>query len=444
MSAASSSTASGPGFILRALRYRNYRLFFAGQIVSLIGTWITMTASSWLVYRLSHSAFLLGVVGFAGQIPAFLLSPVAGVYVDRWNRHRLLVLTQILSMLQSFALAILTLSGHVTILAVALLNAFQGIVNAFDMPCRQSFVVAMIEDPNDLGNAIALNSSMVNVARLIGPTAAGLIIAASNEGWCYLIDGFSYIGVIIALLAMRVAAQKAAPHAGKSTMHQLKEGLRYVAGVVPIRAIMILLTVVSLFGVPHGVLIPIFASTILHGGPHTLGFMMSSSGAGAVAGALWLASRRPVVGLGRIIAVTSGIFGASLMVFGGSSKLWLTLLVLPVTGFGLMVSLAACNTVLQTLVDDHLRGRVMSYYMMSFLGAAPIGSLIFGLLAQRIGAPRTVELGGAICVGGALGFGLALPAIRAVARPIMVRKGIIPEVAKGLQSAAQVSIPPED
>jgi MFS family permease len=268
-------------FMVRALRYRNYRLFFTGQIVSLMGSWITSTASAWLVYRLTGSAFLLGVVGFSGQIPSFLLAPLAGVYVDRWNRHRLLMVTQFLSMLQSCALAYLTLSGLVTIEWIIALNVFQGVVNAFDMPCRQSFVVSMIEDKNDLGNAIALNSSMFNVARLLGPMAAGAIIAASNEGWCFFIDAVSYLAVLFALLAMRIPAGESQRGSTTGVLAQFKEGWLYVSNFRPIRSVILLLALTSLVGVPYAVLIPVFAVKVLHGGPHTLGFLMTASGCGA-------------------------------------------------------------------------------------------------------------------------------------------------------------------
>jgi MFS family permease len=430
-------------FMLRALRYRNYRLFFGGQVVSLAGTWITTTATSWLVYRLTGSAVLLGVVGFAGQFPAFVMGPFAGIVVDRWNRHRLLVVTQTLSMLQSFALAALTLTGHITVEAVVLLSVVQGLVNAFDMPGRQAFLITMIDNKEDLGNAIALNSSMVNAARLIGPTIAGLVIAVANEGWCFLIDGVSYIAVIVALLRMRIAAPAAAPAVRRNAWQQFTEGWRYALGFRPIRSTILLLALVSLVGVPYSVLMPVFATAVFHGGPNTLGFLMTASGCGALAGALWLAQRKSVVGLGRIIPIATALFGAGLIAFSFSSILWIAVPCLVVAGFGFMVQMASSNTVIQTIVDDEKRGRVMSFYMMAFLGTAPFGSLMAGWMSSRIGAPDTLRVGGVCCAAGAFWFFTELPEIRAAVRPIYVRMGILPEVATGLGSAAASAVPPE-
>jgi MFS family permease len=427
----------------RALGYRNYRLFFGGQVVSLMGTWITTTATNWLVYRLTGSAFLLGLVGFAGQFPAFLLGPFAGIAVDRANRHRLLVVTQTVSMLQSFALAALTLTGRITIEWIIVLSAVQGLVNAFDMPGRQAFLLTMVENRDDLSNAIALNSSMVNVARLVGPSVAGIVIAATNEGWCFLIDGISYIAVIVALLRMRIAAAPATRGQKPSAVQQFQEGYRYAFGFGPIRSIILLLAVVSLVGVPYSVLMPIFAATTFHGGPHTLGVLMTASGCGALAGALWLAARKSVIGLGRIIPIATAVFGVGLIAFAFSHALWVALPCLAVAGFGFMVQMASSNTVIQTVVDDEKRGRVMSFYMMAFLGTAPLGSLIAGSLSQRIGAAETLIVGGLCCIVGALWFARALPEIRRAVRPIYVRLGILPEMASGLANAAELSVPPE-
>jgi MFS family permease len=429
--------------MLRALQYRNYRLFFGGQIVSLVGTWITTTATSWLVYRLTGSAVLLGVVGFAGQFPAFLLGPFAGIVVDRQNRHRLLVATQTVSMLQSFSLAALTLSGHITIGLIVALNIVQGIVNAFDMPGRQSFLIQMIENKQDLGNAIALNSSMVNAARLIGPSVAGIVIAATGEGWCFFIDGVSYLAVIAALLMMRI------PRAGRTAgdrppaLQQFREGFAYAFGFAPIRSIIVLLAIVSLVGVPYSVLMPIFAADVFHGGPHTLGLLMTASGCGALAGALWLAARKSVVGLGRVIPSASALFGAGLICFSFAPGLWIAIPFMVVTGFGFMTQMAASNTVIQTIVDDEKRGRVMSFYMMAFLGTVPFGSLISGWLSSRIGAPHTLLVGGICCTAGAAWFARELPAIRRAVRPIYVRMGILPEMATAISSTAELTVPPE-
>jgi MFS family permease len=421
--------------MLRALKYRNYRLFFGGQVVSLIGTWITQTATNWLVYRLTGSALLLGVVGFAGQFPAFLLGPFAGIFVDRWNRHRLLVVTQTVSMLQSFALAVLTLSGRITVHWIIGLSIVQGLVNAFDMPGRQAFLLEMIENRQDLGNAIALNSSMVNVARLVGPSVAGIIIAATGEGWCFLIDGISYVAVIISLLRMRIVRAAAASVARSGAVTQFKEGFRYAFGFAPIRSIILLLALVSLVGVPYSVLMPVFATQVFHGDAHTLGFLMTASGCGALFGALWLAARRSVVGLGRVISFASAIFGFGLITFAFMHTLWLALPCLTIAGFGFMVQMASSNTVIQTIVDDEKRGRVMSFYTMAFLGTVPLGSLIAGALSSRIGAPSTLVIGGVCCIiGGAL-FARALPMLRTHVRPIYVKLGIL--------TAAELSVPPE-
>ncbi|HSU29818.1 MAG TPA: MFS transporter [Bryobacteraceae bacterium] len=409
---------------LRALQSRNYRLFFSGQSLSLIGTWITRIATSWLVYRLSHSAFLLGVVSFAGQIPSFFLAPLAGVWIDRWNRHHTIVATQTLSMIQSLALAALTLTGTITMWELAVLMLAQGVINAFDMPARQSFVIQMIDNPSHLGNAIALNSSIVNAARLVGPAIAGVVIAAFGEGICFLIDGISYGAVIASLLAMRVEARPRNKER-KKVFEDLAEGWRYISKSHPIRSILALLALVSLLGLPFQVLMPVFASSVLHGGPNTLGMLMAATGVGALAGVAALANRKTVLGLGRVIAMSTGTFGVALIAFGLSHALWLSLCILPVAGYGMMRQMAASNTVLQTLADEAMRGRVMAFYSMAFVGMAPFGSLIGGLLAERIGVSHTVALCGVASLGGALIFNLQLPRIRVEARPIYVKRGIL-------------------
>ena len=428
-------------FAVRALRYRNYRLFFGGQSVSLVGTWMTRIATAWLVYRLTHSAFLLGVAGFSLQIPILLIGPFAGVWVDRLDRHRTLVVTQILSMIQSFWLAALALSGRITVPEIIALSLFQGAINAFDMPARQAFVVQMVEERADLSNAIALNSSMVNAARLIGPSLAGIIIAAFGEGYCFLIDGFSYIAVILSLLLMHITRQQIrSQHARVS--HELKEGWSYAMHFAPIRSLLLLLGLVSLVGMPYSVLMPIFAGTVLHGGPHTLGFLMGAAGVGALGGALALATRRSVVGLGRMTAITSAGFGLGLVAFSNSRWLPLSLVLMMFTGFCRMTEMASSNTILQTIVEEDKRGRVMSFYSIAFQGTAPFGSLIAGAAAARIGAPRTLMIGGSLCVVGAAWFSMQLPKIRAIVRPIYRKMGIIPEVAEGIEAAAL--LPPED
>jgi len=410
----------------RALSHRNFRLFFGGQSISVIGTWMTRVATSWLVYRLTGSALLLGTVSFAGQIPTFLLAPIAGVIVDRIDRRKVLVWTQALAMLQSLALAWLTLSNRITITEVLVLSAFQGLINAFDMPARQSFMVQMVEDRADLSNAIAINSSMVNMARLVGPSLAGLLIAVKNEGWCFLVDGISYIAVIVSLLMMRVPRPE--EQRGRTSMvTQLKEGWVYVAGFVPIRSILLLFALLSLMGWPFMVLMPIFAAKILHGGPHTLGFLMGAVGIGSLASALSLVMRRSVRGLTRVIPIAAVIFGIGLICFGFSHYLWLSMLMMLVTGFGMMQGLTGSNTIIQTLVDENIRGRVMSYYTMAFVGMAPFGSLLAGSMAHAIGAPRTVIVSGVACILGGIWFTFQLPEIRKDMRPIYQRLGIIPQ-----------------
>ncbi|HKE22161.1 MAG TPA: MFS transporter [Bryobacteraceae bacterium] len=431
------------GFAIRALQARNYRLFFTGQSVSLIGTWMTRVATSWLVYRLTRSPFLLGLVSFAGQIPLFLVAPMAGVWVDRWNRHRTLVITQILSMLQSFALAWLALANVITVSEVIWLMLFQGLVNAFDMPARQAFVIQMVEDRRDLSNAIALNSSMVNAARLVGPALAGMIIAAAGEGFCFLLDGVSYLAVIVSLLAMQLAAQ-IVPRSGKRLRQDLAEGWTYVVESVPIRSILLLLALVSLVGMPYTVLMPIFAAQILRGGAHTLGFLMAASGVGALTSAITLAARRSVLGLGRMIPISSALFGAALIAFACSRVLWISIVLLLGTGFGFLQQMAASNTILQTIVAEEKRGRVMAYYSMAFQGVAPFGSLLAGALAAKIGAPATLAGGGAFCILGAIWFARRLPQIRRLVRPIYAELGILPEVAACIQSASILQTPPKN
>lgn len=410
--------------ITRALQHRNYRLFFSGQTVSLVGTWITRIATSWLVYRLSGSVFLLGIVGFFGQIPTLILAPFAGVLVDRWDRHRILVVTQVLSMLQSVGLAVLTFAGVITVTHVLFLQLAQGIINAFDTPARQAFVVQMVEDRNDLPNAIALNSSMVNASRIVGPSVGGILIAAFGEAWCFTVDAVSYIAVIASLIAMRID-KSARPRKDTHVWQELRAGFSYVANFAPARDSLLLLALVATMGMPYTVLMPAIASQILHGGPHTLGYLMTASGVGALTGAFYLASRKSVLGLGRAIVIASLTFAIGLIAFSFSRWLWLSLLLLPFVGGGMMVEMAATNTILQTIVDDSLRGRVMAFYAMAFLGTAPLGSLLGGFAADHIGPMKTILVGGVSCVLGAALFAIRLPILRAHVRPIYVERGIL-------------------
>lgn len=400
-------------------------------------------AIGWLVYQLTHSAFMLGIVGFAGQFPAFLLTPFAGVLADRMNRHRILLFTQTLSMIQALIFAFLVLTGMIHIWQVIALSILLGLINAFDMPTRQSFMVEMIDDKQDLGNAIALNSSMVNVARLIGPSIAGLLIAAVGEGICFLLNGISYGAVIISLLLMRIVRRQTIQRAAK-IWQELGDGFRYASGFEPIRAILLLLALSSLMGMPYLVLMPVFAKDVLHGGPGTLGFLMGFAGMGALAGALYLAARKSVLGLGRMIPIAAGLLGLGLIGFTFSRNLYLSLALMVITGFGQIVQMASSNTLLQTVVDDDKRGRVMSFYAMAFIGMSPLGSLLAGTVAARIGAPWTVFIGGIACVSGALVFSRKLPRLREKVHPIYVRMGIIPEIAQGLQVASEISLPPEN
>jgi MFS family permease len=422
-----------------ALKYRNFRLFFFGQGLSLVGTWMQQIAMIWLVYRLSGSAFLLGLVGFCSQVPILLFSSLAGVYTDRWNRHRTIIVTQSLAMLQAVVLVALTLTGVVTVWQVILLSIFLGMVNAFDMPARQAFLIQMIEGRDHLPSAIGLNSSMFNVARLVGPAIAGFLIAVAGEWLCFLLNAISYVAVLAALLAMRVAP-RASNGPPKHVLLELKDGFLYAFGFHPIRALLLLLAIVSLAAMPLLVLMPIFATNVLHGGPKTLGLLTAAIGVGALAGALLVASRKTVLGLGRQIAWSSIAFGVGVIAFSFSSVLWISLVLLAAVGFFMMMETAATNTILQTIVEEDKRGRVMSFYATAFVGMAPLGSLLAGSLASRIGAVHTVQLAGAMCIAGALLFTRQLPVLRRMIRPIYQRMGILPELTSGMPSAADTPI----
>ena len=421
--------------IFRALRNRNYRLFFTGQSLSLVGTWMQQIALSWLVYRMTHSAFLLGVVGFAAQAPTFFLSPLAGIIADRYPKRRALVATQALSMFQAFVLTFLIVSGQITVGHIIALSVFLGIVNGFDMPIRQAFTIEMVDTKDDLGNAIALNSSIVNLARLIGPSVAGILIATVGEGVCFLINALSYIPVIVCLGAMRIFA-KEVKEKSLDVVKEFKEGVFYAVRSVPIRHILFLLVIVNFLGTPYQIFMPIFAREIFLGGPQTLSLLVAMAGAGALAGAVYLASRKSVVGLGRVIALSSGLFGLGLVLFSFSRILWFSLAVVFLSGFFMMVLMAASNTILQTICEENMRGRIMSFYAMAFMGTVPFGNLLAGSVASTIGAPLTLCLGGICCVLGSLGFASQLAAVRKAIRPIYIQKGIIPQVVQGIQSAS--------
>jgi MFS family permease len=427
--------------LLRALGHRNFRLFFAGQGISLIGTWMQQVALAWLVYELTRSPFWLGLVGFAGQIPTFFLAPVAGVLVDRHNRHRLLLLTQTLAMVQAALVALLAWSELIAVWHILLLSTFLGLVNAFDMPARQAFLNDMVTDRTALANAIALNSSLVNGARLIGPALAGLLLAEAGAAVCFLVNAGSYVAVLAALLAMQVPTREPVP--GGRLVRGVSEGFVYAFGFPPIRSILLLVSLMSLAGMPYTVLLPVFATDVLGGGARTLGLLSAATGVGALAAGLLLASRRSVLGLGRWIAFSPGAFGLLLVAFGLSRSLGLSLLLLVGLGFTLLMHLAASNTVLQTIVDEDKRGRLMSLYTMAFIGVAPLGSLLFGVVADAAGASTAVLAAGLCCVLGSVAFALQLPALRSRVRPIYVQLGILPEMAAGLQAASELTVPPE-
>jgi len=421
-----SNDPTGLARVFRALRYRNYRLFFIGQGISLIGTWMQQVAISWLVYNLTNSAFLLGVVAFSGLICTFLLTPFAGVLVDRLDRHRILVITQTLAMLQAFALAAVALTGTAAVWNLVLLSMALGLINAFDMPTRQSFVLDMVTNRADLGNAIALNSSLFNSARLIGPSVAGVLVALVGEGLCFLINGISFIAVIACLMAMKIAPT---PPRGKQEdfFRGMKDGANYAFGFPPIKYIIILLAFSALVAMPYPVLMPVFAKEVLQGGANTLGFLMAAAGVGALAGAIYLALRKNVFGLDKVIVVSTFSFGIGLVCFSLSRITALSMLFMAVTGFGMVVQLAACNTILQTIADDDKRGRVMSLYIMSFMGLAPFGSLLFGGLADVIGAPYTLLIGGACMLAGGLLFARKFSSVKGMVHRAYVKKGLVPD-----------------
>ncbi|MCB0730347.1 MAG: MFS transporter [Ignavibacteriae bacterium] len=427
--------------VLRALKYRNYRLFFIGQGISLIGTWMQQIALGWLVYKLTDSAFLLGLVSFSSQIPTFILALFAGLLADRYSKHKIIIITQSLAMLQAFILAILTLTNTVNIWYIITLSVFLGLINAFDMPTRQSFAIELVDDKKDLPNAIALNSSAFNAARLIGPTIAGILITTLGEGICFLINAISYIAVIFALLRMKIQSVQNEVKSEK-VMQGLKEGIKYAYNFIPIRILLLLVAIVSLTGMPYTVLMPVFARDILHGDSSTLGYLFGAVGIGAFTGAIYLASRKTVLGLGRWIAAATSIFSMGLLLFSFSRNIYFSLFLMLFTGFGMMMQMASTNTLLQTLVDNNKRGRVMSLYVMAFMGTAPIGSLMAGTLASTIGAPLTVLSSGIICLAAAFWFMKQLPNLRKVIRPIYIQMGILPEVSQGLQSVTHLNMPP--
>ena len=401
---------------LRALKYRNFQLFFAGQLISLIGTWMQNVAQSWLVYRLTGSSVLLGLTAFAGQIPIFLFSVPGGIVADRYHRQRIVIATQTASMILACALAALTLSGAVRIWHIFVLSALLGIVNAYDIPARQAFLMEMV-GREDLINAIALNSAMFNASRIIGPAIAGVLVATIGEGWCFFANAVSYIAVIAGLIMMHVAPRERV--STTSPLEDVREGFRFVIHNAPIHSLLILLGVVSLAGTPFSVLMPIFADRILHGGAQALGWLMGSAGVGAVVGALVLASRSHVHGLGRWVAIFGIVFSVCLAAFGFSRVMWLSLVLMAPIGFSMMIQFGSSNTLLQTMSPDHLRGRVIAVYSMMIMGMAPIGALLAGAVAGRLGAPLAVGVGGIICLIASIAFAFWLPHLRPAARELI-------------------------
>lgn len=397
--------------LFRALSHPNYRLYFVGQGISLIGTWMQRIALSWLIYRLGGSVLLLGVIGFISDLPAFFLSPFAGVFADRWDRRIMAIVIQVLAMLQAFILALLVLMNIIEVWHIAVLSMFLGLVNAFDITTRQAFVMDVVQDKNVLGNASALNSSMVNGARLIGPSVAGVLIAATGEGVCFLANAASYLAGIIAFVLIKTKPRAAAER-DEMVLAKLREGFHYAMKSTPISSVLLLLALVSLMGMPYQVLMPVFAKDILHGGPHTLGFLVAASGIGALSGALYLASKNGINGIEKTIPSAAFLFGAGLIAFAVSRVFVVSTVIMLFTGCGMIVQMAASNTLIQTLVDDDKRGRIMSFYTMAFRGMVPFGSLLTGVLADKAGAPGALIIGGASCIAGSLWFVKRLPVMR--------------------------------
>lgn len=429
--------------MFRSLQYRNYRLFFTGQSISLIGTWMQRIALPWLVYHMTGSAFLLGLVGFAGQIPTFLLSPVAGVITDRFSRYKVLLITQIFSLVQAFILAILALTGVIEIWHIVLLSIIFGCINAFDVPSRHSFVIEMVEKKEDLGNAIALNSLMFNGARLIGPSIAGIMLATTGEGVCFLINAISYVFVIVSLLMMHIP-KKEFPRKETKMFNELKEGFNYTFGFAPIKHLLLLLAIINLMGASYQVLMPVLAKEVLHGGSDVYGFLMGAAGLGALLGAAYLASRESILKLGRIIPFAATVFGGGLVALAFTNYIPVTMVLMIFIGLGLMLNTASSNTILQTITNDDMRGRVMSFYAMAIMGTAPFGSLLAGSLANLLGTQYAILIGGVACIAGAMLFYKKLPELKTLVKPIYDRLELNPEVAGGMHLTSEPAGEPAD
>lgn len=425
--------------LLRSLSHRNFRLFFLGQGISLIGTWMQQIAMSWVVFQLTGSSFQLGLVLFCGQIPALFLSPLAGVLIDRWNRRRLLLLTQSLAMIQAFTLAALDMTGTIAVWQILPLSVFLGVVNTFDITGRQAFLSEMVTDRNDLSNAIALNSSLMNIARLLGPSLAGLLLAKTSASVCFLVNGISYFAVLLALLAMRLAPHLKR-HKGTGLREELREGFLYAVQFLPIRVILLVCCIASMVGGSYNVILPEYAVQILHGNARTLGMMSTAAGLGALGGALFLAARNSILGLGKWIGIGLILMGIGFIAFAWATQFWMAFSALTVIGFGLMLQIAASNTLLQTIVEEDKRGRIMSFFTMSFLGMAPLGSLFTGYIAETLGIFFVFIINAGVCLLSALIFFVLLPRLRKLIRPIYIRLNIIPPLVAGIEAASELKL----
>ncbi len=412
--------------IFTSLHSRNYRLYFFGQGVSLIGTWMQHVALSWLVYRLTGSVFLLGLIGFTSQIPTFILSPFLGVVTDRHNRLKLMIFAQFLFLLQALAMTLLVMFDVIQVWQIIALSLVFGVITAIDAPTRHSLVVDLIDKPEDLGNAIALNSAIFNASRLIGPAIAGIAIAMVGEGICFLMNTLSFVAVIYALLSIKLPPKKVVS-SSNSFKKSFTEGFQYTFRSMPIRTLIIHLSILSLMGISFIVLLPAYAKEILGGGAETLGFLMSALGAGALTGALYMAGRNSAFGLSKIIAGFSILMGMVVLLAAFSTNTFVSLMLFYFGGLSMILSIAAINTLIQTISEDNKRGRVMSFYSMALMGISPIGNLIAGTMASKIGIPVTLIISGAITVVAGIWFLYNRNTLRNQLRPIYVEKGLLEE-----------------
>lgn len=411
--------------IFSSLQSRNYRLYFTGQGISLIGTWMQNIALSWLVYRLTGSVFLLGLIGFTTQIPTFILSPFTGVLTDKYNRLRIMILAQVFFMIHAAIMTILVLFNMIEVWHIIVLSLLFGVISAFDAPARQSLVIDLIDKKEDLGNAIALNSAIFNGARLIGPAIAGITIAAVGEGICFLLNTLSFVAVIAALVQIRIPFKLPIVNTD-NFIKSMKDGFNYTFQSMPIRTMILLLAILSLAGFPFIVLLPAYAKEILGGGAGALGFLMSALGGGALTGAIYMASRKSVLGISKIISLNTCLLGVTIVLFSFSSNTTFSLLILFAAGLSMILSLAALNTLLQTIAEEEMRGRVMSFYAMALMGTQPIGSLLAGSTASGIGIPHTLLIGGLITVAAGVWFEVNRKSMKKYIRQTYISKGILP------------------